>query len=203
MPTNGYISTSTLKSYLAISDSVDDTELDQSIDGASRLVDGVCKRRFYADGTTSTRVYHPINSKVVYTDDISTSTGLAVETDTADDGSFDTTISSGNYELHPHNGVVDGLEGWPYTKIELVEADTFPTAGRRARVRVTADWGWASTPEPVQQATLILATELFKRKDAPFGVAGISDFGLLRIREDPRVMSLLAPYVRRGGVSVA
>lgn len=200
IPTNGYATTATLKSYLAISDTVDDSELDQAIDAASRDIDGHCRRRFYADGTTSTRVYNPIGSYLVRTDDISTTTGVVVETDTADDGTYGTTISSDNYQLEPLNGVSDGIEGHAYTAIRLIESDTFPTAGRRPRVRVTADWGWAATPEPVQQACLILSAALFKMKDAPLGHAGGAEVGLIRVRDNPKVAMLLEPY-RRGGAT--
>jgi len=34
------------------------------------------------------------------------------------------------------------------------------------------DLGWSSVPPPVTQANFILAADLFKMKDAPFGVAG-------------------------------
>lgn len=203
MPTNGYTSTAALKSYLAISDTVDDDELDQAIDAASRDINGYCRRRFYADGTTTARTYFPVNSFEVLTDDISTSSNLTLETDTANDGTFGTTISSSNYQLEPVNGVVQGLEGWPYTKITLVESDTFPTTGRRARVRVTADWGWAATPEPVETACLMLSAALFKMKDAPLGHAGGAEVGLIRVRDNPKVAMLLDPYRRGGGVAVA
>jgi len=203
MPTNGYTSTATLKSYLAISDTVDDAELNQAIDAASRAIDGFCLRRFYADGTTSARTYYPINARVVHVDDISTSTGLVLQTDTGDTGTFDTTISSDDYQLEPLNGADGGLEGLPYSRIRAVESNTFPTTGRRARVQVTADWGWAAIPETVETACLILATEVFKLKDAPFGVAGFGDYGAVRVRDNPKVASLLAPYRRHGGVAVA
>jgi hypothetical protein len=42
----------------------------------------------------------------------------------------------------------------------------------------------------------MLAEETFKLKDAPFGVAGFGDFGVVRVRENPAVARLLAPYKR-------
>jgi hypothetical protein len=42
----------------------------------------------------------------------------------------------------------------------------------------------------------MLAEETFKMKDAPFGVAGFSDFGAVRVRDNPKVMSLLNRYIR-------
>lgn len=199
---NEYTTLNNLKSYVGVADGVDDLELDQAISAASRDIDGHCRRRFYLDSTTSTRTYRPIDSYCVVTDDIATSTGLVVKTDTADDGSFGTTISSANYQLEPTNGVADGIEGWPYTRIRLVESDTFPTSGRRNRVQVTATWGWAAVPDAVEQACLILAAALYKTKDAPLGFAGGADVGLIRVRDNPKAAMLLAPYRRASGVAI-
>jgi hypothetical protein len=53
-------------------------------------------------------------------------------------------------------------------------------------------------PDEVHTATIILATKFFKRKDAPFGVAGFSDLGAVRIiQSDPDVKMLLDPYVKQ------
>jgi hypothetical protein len=54
----------------------------------------------------------------------------------------------------------------------------------------------------VKQAALIAATDLFKLKDAPYGVAGFGEFGAVRIQDNLRVASLLAPY-RRSPVLIA
>ena len=38
------------------------------------------------------------------------------------------------------------------------------------RIQVTGTWGWPAVPVLVRQASLMLATELFKQKDAPAGM---------------------------------
>jgi hypothetical protein len=43
-------------------------------------------------------------------------------------------------------------------------------------------------------ACALLTHDLFKAKDAPFGVAGAADFGALRITTNRTVLNLLAPY---------
>jgi hypothetical protein len=63
-------------------------------------------------------------------------------------------------------------------------------------VRDTARWGWTAVPAPVKEATLALAEETFKMKDAPFGVAGMGEFGAIRVRANPRIVTMLSPYVR-------
>jgi hypothetical protein len=196
--TNGYITLAVLKASLGISDTVDDTALEQAVEAASRAIDGHCSRRFWTDSTATARVFYPDTPYVCRVDEFHTTTDLAVKTDTGDDGTYEQTWASSDYQLEPLNGVADGREGVPYRQVRAVGDYTFPTtnASNRAPVQVTAKWGWAAVPEPVQQACLLLAAELFKRKDAPFGVAGFGDFGAVRIREDARVMSMLAPYRR-------
>jgi hypothetical protein len=64
----------------------------------------------------------------------------------------------------------------------------------RRAVQITALWGWSAVPDPVKQATLIIAAEQWKLKDAPFGVAGFGEFGPIRVRDNPMAASLLARY---------
>jgi hypothetical protein len=45
-----------------------------------------------------------------------------------------------------------------------------------------------------------LAEELYKLKDAPYGVAGWSQYGAIRVRENPKVAELLADYSLNGFV---
>jgi hypothetical protein len=48
----------------------------------------------------------------------------------------------------------------------------------------------------VHEACLIAATEIFKLKDTPFGIGGYTDFGIMRVRDNPFVARMLAPYQR-------
>ena len=183
------------KSYLGdISDTQDDEELTSALESVTREIEDHTNRQFNDAGSVTTRVYRPKNSRRVKVDDFHTITGLVVETDDGD-GTFDTTWAAADYELEPLNGVVDGKPGWPYEQIIAVGSRTFPGA-RRATVRVTAQWGWATVPTPVKQACLILAAETFKLKDAPFGVAGFGEFGAVRVRNNPVAAKKLAPYIR-------
>lgn len=53
-------------------------------------------------------------------------------------------------------------------------------------------------PDAVREACLLEAIRLYRRKDAPFGVAGSGEFGQTGIvaRTDPQVLFYLAPYRR-------
>jgi len=200
---NGYTTLAILKGYVGIAsaDTVDDTTLEQAVEAASRAIDNYCGRRFYADGAATARLYRPVAAGYLEVDDISTTTSLVVKTDENDDATFEITWTvATDLQLEPLNGVGPSGEAWPYTLLRAVGVYEFPTANDHASAQVTAKWGWTTAPEPVQQACLQLSAEMWKRKDAPFGVAGVGDFGVLRIASDGmrQVASLLGPY-RKGG----
>ena len=183
-----------LKSYLGITDTAQDAQLFDSLVTASRGIEHVCGRRFYPDSAATSRVFVPRNAKLAKVDDFWTTTGLIVKVDTGDDGTFATTLTSSDYELQPFNGINDGEPGWPYYRINYVTS-VWPCSNRRvATVQVTAKWGWAAVPGPIKQACVYLAEETFKLKGSPFGVAGFDQFGPIRMRDNPKVMSMLKPY---------
>lgn len=189
-----------LKSRLAISDTSDDTEVESALSAASRDVETFCRRQFHKTMTASARKFRPRRWCLAYVDDFHTTTDLEIRTDLGGDGTFETVWSAADYQLEPLDGLVAGQAGWPFWKIRAVEAKDFPRL-RRASLQVTAQWGWAQVPDPVTEAALILAEEIFKLKDAPFGVAGYGEFGAVRVRDNPKVARMLAPY-RRDAVLV-
>ncbi len=192
-----------LKSYLRIDNTTDDVELNDALSAASRGITDFCKRQFNKETSATARTYKAARSSLAMVDDFHTTTGLLVKTDDDQDGVFETTWTAADYELQPLNGVRNGEPGWPFWKIHTAAtaALTF-TAATQATVQITAQWGWAAVPEPVRQSCLILASETFKLRDAPFGVAGFGDFGAVRVRDNPMAKAKLAPY-RRNAVLVA
>jgi len=190
-----YATLAQLKSYTGISDTDDDAELTDALTAASRGIESVCRRQFNDAGQASPRVYLPDHVLLAEVDDFHTVTGLVIKTDNSASGTYGTTWATTDYELRPLNGIISGQPGWPWCEIWAVGSHAFPRTGR-ATVEVTARWGWATVPAPIKQACLIVAEELFKLKDAPFGVAGFGDMGPLRVRENPMAMKKLAPYVR-------
>lgn len=184
----------------ATGDTNDDTLLTAALAAASLGVEKHCRRQFNVDASATARVFQPLTAAKAIVDDISSMTGLVIETDANLDGAFETTWDAADYQLEPLNGVRSGVAGWPYWQIRTVGGQDF-YPHRRATLRVTARWGWASVPAPVQEATLVLAEELWKLRDSPFGVAGVGEFGVVRVRENPKVALMLAPY-RRNAVLV-
>jgi hypothetical protein len=190
-----YITLAQLKSYLRITDATEDDLLLGALASICREIDKFCQRRFYADLTATAREYDVHSIRRLEVDDFWTTTGLVVEGDYGGDGTFETTIASTNYKPYPLNGIVDGESGWPFNELRAVNV-TWPTQSLTPGMRVTAKWGWAAVPAPVVEATKILASETFKLKGAPFGVASFDQFGPIRVRDNPMAAKKLSPYVR-------
>jgi hypothetical protein len=195
---DSYAALAELKTRLGgVTGSTYDTPLTEALSAASREIEKCTGRQFNKASSASARVYVPRMEERLEVDDFYTTTGLIVATDTAANGSYSTTWATTDYQLEPLNGVVDGETGWPYFEIVGVGNYGFPLGARTAAVRITAAWGWNAVPAPIKEATLIAAEALFKRKDAPFGVAGANELGFsIRLREDPYVSKLIEPYRR-------
>lgn len=170
--------------------------LDAAVLAASRGVETFCRRVFNKANAATPRRYRVDDDERVSIDDLHTTTDLTVETDDDGDGTFETTWDASEYELEPLDGVVDGQSGWPLHTLRAVDSRRWPCGGRRARLRVTAQWGWATVPAPVYSAALIVAAEMAKLPEAPLGVAGYGEMGVVRVRSNPMAASKLAPYVR-------
>jgi hypothetical protein len=188
---------------------LDAGQLEQALRSASRAVDDYCSRplrRFWLDPSATVRTYRPTDPWCATVDDIGSTTGLVVKTDSAGDGTWATTWTIGtDFQLEPLNAAANG-GAYAYRKIVAIGTKTFPYpsgyGGQRPTLQVTARHGWSQVPDPVREATLLTAARLYRRKDAPFGVAGFDDFGPVRItRQDSDVVALLAPYAYFGGVA--
>ena len=192
--TNGYATLPNLKKFVEVtaSSTVHDDDLERSVEAASRMIDNYCGRFFYDSGSATAKAFqarHPYRLEVP---DFSTTSGLVVKTDTSDDGTYDTTVDASDYQVEP----VAPEAGWPFERIVYLD-NLWPTTGRRARVQVTAQWGWAAVPTEVEQTCLIVAAELWRRKDAPFGVVfGATGEARISSTEMP-MLARLAHYKRR------
>lgn len=184
-----------VKTALGISDTVDDARLNLAIDAATALIQDYCGRQFTQDASATARVYVAVNDFLAMTDDISTTSGLIVQTDPGEDGSFSQTWTAADYQLEPLNGKINGRTV-PYNTIRAIRTLTFPLDYGQALVRVTARWGWAAIPNAVKQAAIIQSITIFKSPDAPFGATPFAETGILRLRSSlhPTAAALLADY---------
>lgn len=191
-----YCSAQQLAAYIGKTTAVDDL-MDWAVNATTAAIDDYCGRVFSLDDEASPRVYEPGSVWEIQIDDFHTTDGLVVKTDGDGDGVFETIWSASDFEVSPFNGRVAGLSGFPYWVIRSTGARWFPTCTRRrGTVQVTAKWGWSAVPDPVFQAALILAQEMHRLREAPFGVAGVDAFGPIRVRDNHTAKKLLDPYVR-------
>ena len=201
-----YTSVEELKDRLGITVTTADLSCQMAVQAAAKYVDRKCGRHFFQ--VTETRTFVPYSIWEQPLDDLVSVTQLAVDFNGT--GVFDQVWVQGtdyelNFDGYEFNLLSDG-EPRPYTRARVINfaggGRFFPFVwpfSRLDRVQVQGTWGWPAVPLAVKQATLQLAADFFKLKDAPFGVAGSADWGLLRVpRQNPVIQELLAPYISPG-----
>jgi hypothetical protein len=91
--------------------------------------------------------------------------------------------------------------GDPFTRLEFPANTALPTGD--GQLVVNAKWGYVtSIPAGLKGAALLQASRFFKRKDAPFGIAGTDGMGnalRLQARLDPDVEEIVNSYRRWWG----
>lgn len=193
---SGYATKEEAKTWVGISDTLDDTVIEQCVTAVSRGIDSYCKRPPGAFGQTAStaRVFDADDGYCLEVDDVVSVSALATDEDYS--GTFETVWSASDYQLLPlpHVGAA---ELRPYTRISAVGSRVFPCGYgslRTGLVQVTGVWGWPAVPYPVRQACQMLASRLLQRRKSPEGVSGWGEFGPVRIssRTDPDVVFLLA-----------
>jgi hypothetical protein len=213
-----YTSAEELKYRLGITDTDDDVTIIRAVRAASRWVEAHCSRHFYQ--MTDTRTFVPYSIWELPITDLVSVTAFAV--DTTGDGIFDQPWTQGtDYELAvgrwDFNQLATG-EPRPYTLARVINEGgggkwfpfTWPFS-RLDRIQISGVWGWPAVPDDVADAALQVAVDIYKRKDAPFGIAGVSpggagnafDFGTIRVpRINPAVIAQLSRYVRNKKVGI-
>lgn len=189
---NAYCTLNQVKASLRIpvADTVDDALLNLAINAASRDIDQATERQFFS--TTATRIYTPQDSYITLIDDLTTLTTLKVSS--AANGVFDLTFKATDFQLEPLNGIAGGITV-PFNAIRAVGDFTFPISGGEATVQVAGVFGFTAVPVAIEQATVLLASRIFKRNDSPGGVMGFGDIGVVRVsRIDPDIDRLIMPY---------
>jgi hypothetical protein len=184
--TNGYATLAEIKGYMSISDNTDNDLLENLVESASRSIDRIANRRFYLDATASARLYRAYSNIFVYVDDIGTTSNLVVAVDENGNGTYSKTLTlNTDYILDP---LTSQSLNRPFTQLTMVSnTETWPifpgltSNGLRPGVQVTARWGWPSVPDDINMACLILTADLYKRKDAPGGILGLGDLGVVRM----------------------
>lgn len=197
------------------SKNLSDRMLVRAINAASRAVDNWTDRRFWADPAPVVKTFEPwtdvrrqtedyvsTSYELWLPEDIAYTTGLEIATDTNGGGTYDTVWDAADFRLWPYRANTSGNPYGGWNKIEStgrLRFDIRGIGGNRGLmpVQITARFGWSFLPDGVEQATILKAAQLFKRKDAPFGVVQFGDIAAVTItRKDADVVELLWPYVR-------
>lgn len=193
-----YVAADKLKRRRGITDNLDDPEITDACEAASRWIDGWCGRQF--GQVTATRTYVPDDPYCLEVDDLVSVTTL--KSDAAGDGTYETTWQTADYQLLPVNPTA-GPEQGPYTEIRAVGSQLFPCTRHlayRNLVEVTGAFGWPAVPEAVEHAAAILAGDFLKLGSMAFGIAGYGEYGAVRARANPIVTSMLEPYRKHPAV---
>ena len=191
--TNGYCTLNEVKAALRLSDAVDDTLIENSIEGASRRIDGYCGRFFYKTSATAVPLFAN-NAYRLQTSDISSTTGLIVKLDDDGNGTFETTLTlNSDYIVEPTDYIVQQR---PIRTITMVGGYTFPMfyIPSECGVQITAQWGWNAVPDDVREACVLLSIRQFARYNAALGVMAFADMAISVRAVDPDVRDLLQPY---------
>lgn len=165
--------------------------LTKLVEVASRRIDYVCGRTFHPPGAVESRVF-PCGFAAedgvseAATDDVLLDPTPVVEVANSEFADEWTTLPAGSVRFASPK-----QEGYPVNLVRFQGSWRF--------VRVSAKYGWLQVPEPIQRATVILASRLFEREQSPLGtVASGGELGDVPVqRYDPDFLSLVQSYRRR------
>lgn len=197
---NGYTTLNEVKSALNLDDSMENAGIELAIATASRMIDDYCGRFFYQDGTLlapATRYYTPQDFYTVAVDDFVSLSEIA--TDDNFDQLYQTIWTASDSMFEPVN---NPSRGWPRNRILAVGSYVFP-ANLPQSLRLKGIFGWSSVPYEVKTAAKIQSARLFLRNQSPFGIAGNTDMGTVRLaaKLDADVEALLRPMRKNNGLA--
>lgn len=207
-----YCTLAELKSYLKISDSVDDAFAALWITAVSRNVDDFCGRQFGQVAAAEDRYYTPVWDRpqaawVCEIDDLQDTTGLTFK-DQNGTAIPAATANSAGYTLLPRNAAAKGR---PYERVKLsglvggVTGWVWGVQGwPGGELTAHGVWGWtAGTAGPTIAKTglFLQAARLEARRQSPFGIAGSPDANTgtelrLLAQLDPDFRTTLKPVIR-------
>lgn len=196
-----YVGAEEMNDRLGITDQADMSTMQTAIAATAGWVNAYCGRHF--NQVTETRTFVPYDIYELRIDDLA-APPAAFNVDFDGDGTYEQAwVKDTDYQLFRGKDVFNlGSTGEqrPYEHVRVINSGrTFPFTWPFSpinRVQITGPWGWQAVPWAAAEANRILAADLFKAKDAPFGVAGISDYGITRIQANPWLTELLRPYMR-------
>jgi hypothetical protein len=197
-----YVGLEEMNDRLGITDTADSYAMQTAIATSAGWINEYCQRHF--NRVTETRTFVPYGIYELDTDDIVPGTAIALSVDYDGDGIYEQAWVQGtDYQLYfgkdRFNLNSTGIAR-PYEKIRVINSGrTFPFLWPFAplnRVQIATTWGWPQVPWQVAEANRILAADMFKMKDAPFGLAGSADLGVVRVQSNPWLTELLSRFIK-------
>ena len=192
-----YITLTTLKIYLGLNGTTDDTLLELMIDSACKAIDTYTKRTFAV--ASDTTKYFDVATQTdgdylfFFSDDLAQAPTAVVTNADADDGGI--TLASTEYLTIPRNET-------PYygLKISATSNNYWQyTNDPENGIKITGRWGYSVTPpDDIQQAALRLSAFYYRQKDQQlFDVTTIEQGVVIRPEGmPPDVVRLIKPYMR-------
>ena len=187
-----YITVAQVKRYLDITGDGDDPLFDLLIDAAQAHIETYTGRKFAATANT-TRTFDSVadvTGRTLWLDhDLA-----SINSITNGDG---TTVTSSQYTTAPRNET-------PYHQIKLLasanirwEANS-TTDDSEDAISISGKWAYsAAAPADIQQATIVLASYMYRQKDAQvFDTTAIPDAGVIQIPQGipATVTRMIAKY---------
>ena len=157
---NGYVTLDEAKDYMNPSgqgfsaNADDDAILEKLIEGASREIDRISTRTFYA--RTETHYFDVPTGRILYMDDDL----LTITTLTNGNG---TAISSNDYGFLQPNKT-------PYYAVKLLDTSSViwqnsSSGGSEQVISIAGTWGWSSsTPDDIREFCLAIVKHSYKRR---------------------------------------
>lgn len=192
---NGYCTLAEVKAALRITDGTDDALLENTIEGASRRIDGYCGRKFYQQNATVSLYAFDSYTLPTQEDLVSVTT---LKTDDNGDGVFETLLVEGvDFQLEPLDR---NITDQPVRTVKMIGGKTFPLYSVPAlpSAQIVGVWGWSAIPDDIREACVLLSMRGFARYNAALGVVGFADMAIQVRAVDPDVRDFLNPYRRFG-----
>lgn len=204
-----YVSVEELKSSLndTSGQDKDDYEMQRAVITATTLIHDLCGQHFYQ--VTEPRTYGYESIYEVFIDPLVPGTITEFALDYHGNGVYDTVWAEGkDFQTLRYNEKYNQRwigEARPHDFVRVLLGGNNSSPGGQMlpftwaytpnnRVKITATWGWPEIPQNIHHAALLLAVDLFKMKDAPWGLAGMGELGMVRTQANPEVMELLSKY---------
>lgn len=200
-----YATLESLKAYLRIdeTDELDDAELTRALQVASAEIDHLCSQSFavavFDDGPTN-YIAVPRQERTTGTWIVDVPPFKQYLPDlylwSSEDQDWTTPLTLDAYPYRPANGAV-------YTQIVLPSGSAYSPSvdplDPESSVLVSGIFGWQEVPAPVEQACLIQAARIHRRRDAVFGIVNSLDGSSqarLRNAVDSDVAVMLRGYIK-------